>query len=44
MKPSSLVVNVGEKISFSTNIIGTFIQTPIIQIANFGDGITQQKA
>ncbi len=43
MKPSTLIANIGQKINFSTHIIGKMINTPITQILEFSDGITQQK-
>ena len=43
MIPSALIVNIGENINFSTHIIGTMLNTPLVQIAEFGDGITQKK-
>jgi len=43
MVPSKLVANPGEKISFTSSIIGTLFKTPIIQIAEFADGTTEQK-
>lgn len=44
MIPSKLIANIGQKIDFSTRIIGTFVKTPIVQIADFADGTTQKKA
>lgn len=44
MTPSTLIANVGQKINFTTHIIGTMLKTPIIQITEFGDGVTQKKA
>jgi PKD repeat protein len=44
MTPSKLIANIGEKINFSTRIIGNLIKTPLIQIVELGDGITQKKA
>lgn len=44
MTPSSLLTNIGQNINFSTRIIGTLLKTPLTQITEFGDGITQQKA
>ena len=44
MVPSKLIANIGQKIDFSTRIIGTFLKTPIVQIADFADGITQKRA
>ena len=44
MTPSKLIANVGEKITFSTYIMGTLLKTPLIQIAEFADGTTQKKA
>jgi len=44
MTPSTLVANIGQKINFSTKIIGTMTETPSTQILKFADGITQQKA
>lgn len=44
MIPSKLTANIWEKINFSTYIIGNSFKTPLIQIAEFWDGITQQKA
>jgi hypothetical protein len=41
--PSTLVANIGQKIIFSAHIIGTLMKSPLIQIAEFGDGITQKK-
>ncbi|EKD25603.1 MAG: hypothetical protein ACD_80C00012G0019 [uncultured bacterium (gcode 4)] len=43
MIPSSLIANIWEKINFTTSIIGTFLKTPLTQIAEFSDGTTQQK-
>ncbi|MFA6256352.1 MAG: thrombospondin type 3 repeat-containing protein [Candidatus Absconditabacterales bacterium] len=44
MTPSQLIANIGQKINFSTRIIGTLLKTPLMQIAEFADGITQKKA
>jgi len=44
MTPSTLVANVWETIMFATRIIGTLLKTPLTQIAEFSDGVTQQKA
>ncbi|MEI6673022.1 MAG: hypothetical protein WCL02_06995 [bacterium] len=44
MIPSTLIANIGEKIIFSTRIIGNLFTTPITQIAEFADGTTQKKA
>jgi hypothetical protein len=44
MTPSTLIANIGEKMNFSTRIIGTFLKTPLIQIAEFADGVVQKKA
>ena len=44
MTPSALIANIGEKINFSTRIIGTLLKTPIVQIIEFADGVTQKKA
>jgi len=43
MTPSTLIANIGQKINFTNNIIWTLIQNPIIQIAEFADGITQKR-
>ncbi len=43
MKPSSLIADVGDKIDFSTRVIGSMAKIPLIQIANFGDGTTEKK-
>lgn len=43
MIPSKLIANIGEKIDFSTRIVGKMTKTPITQIAEFTDGTTQQK-
>jgi len=43
MIPSTLIVNVGGKINFTSHIIGTFLKTPITQIMEFADGETQKK-
>ena len=43
MTPSTLIANIGQKINFSARIIGSPIKTPIIQIVEFADGVTQQK-
>ena len=43
MIPSKLIANIGEKIDFSTRIVGKLMKTPITQIAEFADGTTQQK-
>lgn len=44
MTPSELIADKGQKISFSTRIIGTLLKTPLVQIAEFADGIVQKKA
>jgi len=44
MVPSTLIADVGEKINFNTRIIGTLLKTPLIQIIEFADGITQKKS
>lgn len=44
MIPSTLIANIGEKINYSTHILGSMLKTPITQIAEFADGTTQQKA
>ena len=44
MTPSALVANIGQKINFSTRIIGNMTKNPGIQVLKFADGITQQKA
>jgi len=44
MKPSTLIANIGQKIDFSTSIIGTLLKTPIMQIAEFADGVSQKKS
>lgn len=44
MTPSTLIANIGEKINFSTSIIWSFLKTPLIQIAEFSDGILQKKS
>lgn len=43
MTPAKLIANIGEKMSFSTRIVGKLIKTPLTQIAEFADGVTQQK-
>lgn len=43
MIPSKLIANIGEKIDFSTRIVGKMTKTPITQIAEFADGTTLQK-
>ncbi|MCX6823734.1 MAG: thrombospondin type 3 repeat-containing protein [candidate division SR1 bacterium] len=43
MTPSTLIANIGQKINFSTHIMGKMINTPITQIMEFSDGVTQQK-
>ncbi|MEI7918832.1 MAG: hypothetical protein WCH65_01075 [bacterium] len=43
MKPSTLIANIGQKIDFSTSIIGTLLKTPLVQLVEFGDKITQKK-
>ena len=42
MTPSKLFANRGEKITFTTHIIGTMTKTPLIQIQNFGDETSQK--
>ncbi len=42
MIPSTLTANIGQKIQFSTFIIGTLFTAPRIQIAKFWDNITQK--
>jgi hypothetical protein len=42
--PSSLIANIGQKINFSTRIIGKMIKTPLMQIAEFADGAIEKKA
>jgi len=44
MTPSTLIANIGQKINFTTRIIGNMLKTPIVQIAEFADGVTQKKA
>lgn len=44
MIPSKLIANVWENINFTTRSIGTMLKKAIIQIEDFGDGITEQKA
>jgi len=43
MTPSKLIAKIGEKIDFSTHIVGNLMKTPIIQIFEFADGTTQKK-
>jgi len=43
MIPSTLIANIGQKINFSVNIIGNLFKTPLSQILEFSDGITQKK-
>ncbi len=43
MTPSKLIADIGENIYFSASIIGNFLKTPITQIAEFWDGLTEQK-
>lgn len=44
MTPSTLIAPIGQKINFSTHIVGTLVKTPLIQILEFADGTTQKKA
>lgn len=44
MIPSTLIADIGQKINFSTYIIGNLFKTPLTQILEFSDGVTQQKA
>jgi len=43
MIPSKLITKIGEKVDFSTSIIGTLLKTPLMQILEFADGTTQKK-
>lgn len=43
MIPSKLIANIGEKIDFSTSIVGTMMEKPLMQILEFSDGISQKK-
>ncbi len=43
MVPSTLIANIGQKIDFTTHIVGTLLKTPNEQIMEFGNGALQKK-
>ncbi len=43
MIPSTLIANIGQKITFTSDIIGNMMGNPLTQIAEFADGTIQQK-